>query len=48
MIRDCTIESVTCDDNGAYYKSNRNKRMFYVETMQRNLTVKLIHVKNAV
>ena len=47
-IRDCTIESVTCDDNGAYYKSNRNKRMFYVETMQHNLTAKLIHIKNAV
>ena len=38
MIRDCTIESVTCDNNGAYYKSNGNKRIFYVKTMTSNLT----------
>ena len=44
--RDCTIESVTCGDNGAYYKSNGNKRMFYVEAMQSNLTAKLGHIKN--
>ena len=47
-IRDCTIESLTCDDNGAYYKSNENKRMFYVDTMQSNLTAKLVHIKNGI
>ena len=47
-IRDCTIESVTCDNNGAYYKSNGNKRMFYVETMTSNLTAKLVHIKNGI
>ena len=47
-IRDYTIESVTCDDNDAYYKSNGNKRMFFVETVQSNLTAKLVHIKNGI
>ena len=47
-IRDCTTESVTCNGNGAYYKSNGNKRMFCVETMQSNLTAKLVHIKNGI
>ena len=47
-IRDCTIESVTSDNNDAYYKSNGNKRMSYVETMQSNLTAKLVDVKNGI
>ena len=47
-IRDYTIESVTCDDNDAYYKSNGNKIMFFVETMQSNLTAKLVHIKNGI
>ena len=45
-IRNQTLESITCDDNGAYNKSNGNKRSFYVELKDDGLTAKIVHQKN--
>ena len=35
-IRNHTLESMTCDDNGAQARSNKNKRTFYAEISSRS------------
>ena len=42
-IRNYDLESITCDDNGAYHKSNGNKKDFYVDISGSTLNAKVVH-----
>jgi len=45
-IRDHSLESITCDDNGAYIRSNSNKKIFHVEIEGSELSAKTVHESN--
>ena len=46
-IRDHSLESITCDDNGAYNRSNGNKKVFHVNIEEfSGLSAKIVHENN--
>ena len=46
-IRNHTLESITCDNNGANARSNQNKRIFYAQISSRStVTVRTCHKDN--
>ena len=47
-IRNHSLESITCDDNGAYGKSNGNKKAFYVSIDDTKLNAKIVHQKSGI
>ena len=48
-IRNHTLESITCDDNGAYASSNQNKRTFQAEINNHStVTVRTCHKKDGI
>ena len=44
--RNCSLDNITCDDNGAYRSSNNNKKLFYIQINGSSLNVKLVHQEN--
>ena len=44
-IRNHSLESITCDNNGAYGCSDGNKKAFYVNISGTNVSAKTVHLK---
>lgn len=42
-IRNVSLFNVTCDENGAYCRSNANKNDLYMETFKSSLSAWLVH-----
>ena len=45
-IKNHTVESIACDDNGAYNKSNGNTKIFHVSFSSSSLSVRIAHAEN--
>lgn len=43
-IKNCRLENITCDDNGAYVNNNSNKKLYYVNICEGgDVDIKIVH-----